>query len=143
MSAAFYTAYLNPAVGMLRKQMLYILNPNKIMATHYLIQKHKARGHKIIVFSDRIFALQVLSHQLNEWGMKNIGMIEGRCEGWERDQIIRDFKENPDSAVILLSRVGDAALDMPDANVIIQVSSMGVGHSWRSTLLACAPVAVC
>ena len=40
-------------------------------------------------------------------------------------QIIKDFKENPDSHVILLSRVGDAALDMPDANVIIQISASG------------------
>jgi DNA excision repair protein ERCC-3 len=125
MTAEFYDGYLQAGISRLRKEMLYILNPSKIMAAHYLIQQHSQRGHKIIVFSDRIFPLHVLSQALLTWGLKDIGMIEGKCQAWERDQIIKDFKNNPKSHVILLSKVGDAALDMPDSNVIIQISASG------------------
>ena len=57
------------------------------MAMHYLIQKHKEKGHKIIVFSDRIFPLEVISHAIQLFGMDGVGMIMGKCEDWERDQV--------------------------------------------------------
>ena len=38
---------------------------------------------------------------------------------------MKSFKTHADDHVILLSKVGDAALDMPDANVIIQIASSG------------------
>jgi superfamily II DNA or RNA helicase len=42
--------------------------------------------------------------------------------------LTRSFKNNADDHVILLSKVGDAALDMPDANVIIQIASSGASR---------------
>jgi len=35
------------------------MNPKKFQACQYLIHYHEARGDKIIVFSDNVFALEV------------------------------------------------------------------------------------
>jgi DNA excision repair protein ERCC-3 len=120
-----------------KEQMLYIMNPNKLMAAHHLILKHKKLGHKIIIFSDRIFPLAVLSKALDRLDQKlpighperlGAGRIDGSCEAWERQKLMDSFKNNADDHVILLSKVGDAALDMPDANVIIQIASSGASR---------------
>ena len=149
MAADFYGAYLaarKPAGAAAaeqggsifhKEQMLYIMNPNKLMAAHHLILKHKKLGHKIIVFSDRIFPLEVLSKALDQLDQKlpighperlGAGRIDGSCEAWERQKLMDSFKNNADDHVILLSKVGDAALDMPDANVIIQIASSGASR---------------
>ena len=130
-----------------KEQMLYIMNPNKLMAAHHLILKHKKLGHKVIVFSDRIFPLVVLSEHLDQLDQRlkclptckknckggctqhpewlGAGRIDGSVEAWERERLMKSFKTHADDHVILLSKVGDAALDMPDANVIIQIASSG------------------
>ncbi len=157
MAADFYTAYLGAGKYRTRapddgasaasqaqggsvfhkEQMLYIMNPNKLMAAHHLILKHKKLGHKIIIFSDRIFPLKVLSDALDRLDKKlpaghpeilGAGRIDGSCEAWERQKLMDSFKNNADDHVILLSKVGDAALDMPDANVIIQIASSGASR---------------
>ena len=38
------------------------MNPSKFMATEYLIKWREAQGDKIIVFSDNVFALEVLEN---------------------------------------------------------------------------------
>ena len=38
--------------------VLYVNNPNKIMACHFLVNFHERRGDKVIVFSDNLFALE-------------------------------------------------------------------------------------
>merc|ERR1719420_1561629 len=40
-------------------------------------------------------------------------------------KIIENFKRNPQINTIFISKVGDNSLDMPDANVLIQISSHG------------------
>ena len=35
------------------KQLLWVMNPNKMRACEFLIQYHEARGDKIVVFADR------------------------------------------------------------------------------------------
>ena len=40
-------------------------------------------------------------------------------------QVLTEFKTNPDCCCIGLSKIGDTALDIPDANVIIQISGHG------------------
>jgi DNA excision repair protein ERCC-3 len=57
MTKEFYKEYLDPAQS-LRRQALYCMNPTKFRTCEYLIKYHEALGHKIIVFSDNIFALK-------------------------------------------------------------------------------------
>jgi DNA excision repair protein ERCC-3 len=62
MSPEFYAEYLiacdQPGMGR-RRQLLWVTNPNKFRSCQFLIRYHEARGDKIIVFSDSVFALAV------------------------------------------------------------------------------------
>lgn len=44
--------------------MYYVCNPNKFIACEFLVQLHEARGDKIIVFSDQLFALEWLARSM-------------------------------------------------------------------------------
>jgi DNA excision repair protein ERCC-3 len=43
----------------------------------------------------------------------------------ERMQILQNFKFNPKVNTIFVSKVADTSFDLPDANVLIQISSHG------------------
>lgn len=99
------------------QQLLYILNPIKFKACEYLMHRHKARGDKIILFSDDVPALLLYCELLK------IPHIYGQTTQQERSTILSSFKSHPKFNCVGLSKVGDTALDIPEANVIIQVSS--------------------
>nr|KAF6450099.1 ERCC excision repair 3, TFIIH core complex helicase subunit [Molossus molossus] len=40
-------------------------------------------------------------------------------------QILQNFKHNPKINTIFISKVGDTSFDLPEANVLIQISSHG------------------
>ena len=46
------------------RQALYFNNPNKYMACDYIRQIHEARGDKIIIFCDHIFAMKKYANKL-------------------------------------------------------------------------------
>ena len=48
----------------LEKLALWVNNPNKFMACQYLIKLHEARGDKIIVFSDNLYAIENYAKRL-------------------------------------------------------------------------------
>ena len=86
-------------------------------------------SRRVIVFSTLLFPLKWLGKRLAEWGM-GVGRVTGEVSSAEeRIDLLSRFKSADDPMnVIMLSNVGDAALDMPDANVIIQISSQGGGR---------------
>lgn len=43
----------------------------------------------------------------------------------ERMQILQNFKYNPKVNVIFVSKIADTSFDLPEANVLIQISSQG------------------
>lgn len=43
----------------------------------------------------------------------------------ERIQILQNFKYNPKVNTIFVSKVADTSFDLPEANVLIQISSHG------------------
>ena len=97
--------------------MLYVCNPNKFIACEYLVQLHEARGDKVIVFSDNLFALEWLAKAMKR------PFINGRVSELERMNILDYFKKYDDINTIFLSKIGDTSIDLPAANVIIQISS--------------------
>lgn len=117
MTPEFYHAYLREASR--RKILLYVMNPNKFRACKYLINYHEARGDKIIVFADNVFALKAYAKAFKK------PYIYGPTNNRERVHIIENFKRNPMVNTIFISKVGDNSIDMPDANVLIQISSHG------------------
>ena len=117
MTLDFYREYLRPENSS-RKQALYVMNPTKFRACQYLMEYHEqARGDKIIIFSDNIFALREYSTRLRR------PYIFGGTSHAERTRILTLFKKSPELNTILLSKVGDNSIDIPEANVIIQISS--------------------
>jgi len=116
MAPEFYHEYLNAeTIG--RKLLLYVMNPIKFQYTQFLIKYHEQRGDKIIVFSDNIFALQAYAKKLGK------PFIYGPTSGTERMRILNQFQHNPALKTIFISKVGDTSIDLPEANVIIQISS--------------------
>jgi DNA excision repair protein ERCC-3 len=58
MTSEFYAEYLRQENR--KRMLLYCMNPEKFQACQFLIKYHEARGDKIIVFSDNVYALQVM-----------------------------------------------------------------------------------
>jgi DNA excision repair protein ERCC-3 len=110
----FYREYLRtPSLS--RKKTLSVMNPNKAYIMDHLLRFHEARGDKIIVFSESIFALNWYAEKYKAV------VISGNTSQADRDDVISAFRSDTGVNRLFLSRVGDVALDVPDANVIIQV----------------------
>ena len=117
MTAEFYAEYLRTPRR--RRKLLYVMNPNKFRTCEYLVKYHQSRMDKIIVFSDNLFALQHYAIILGK------PYIDGETPQSERLNILANFKRRPDLNCIFISKVGDNSFDIPDANVLIQISAHG------------------
>lgn len=117
MTPEFYREYLICKTS--KKLLLYVMNPNKFRACQFLIRYHERRGDKTIVFSDNVFALKHYAIKMNK------PYIYGPTSQSERIQILQNFKFNPKVNTIFVSKVADTSFDLPEANVLIQISSHG------------------
>ena len=119
MTAEFFKKYLDKEQAS-KRQVLFCMNPNKFMTCQYLMRFHEQqRGDKIIVFSDNIFALREYATALRR------PLIYGDTSHAERTRVLHAFKFSTEINTIFLSKVGDNSIDIPEANVIIQISSHG------------------
>ncbi|XP_003742781.1 general transcription and DNA repair factor IIH helicase subunit XPB [Galendromus occidentalis] len=117
MTPEFYREYLTAKAA--KKLLLFVMNPNKFQICQYLIQYHERRKDKIIVFSDNVFALKHFAEKLRK------PFIFGPTSQAERMQILQNFKYNPMVNTIFVSKVADTSFDLPEANVLIQISAHG------------------
>ncbi|XP_065073582.1 general transcription and DNA repair factor IIH helicase subunit XPB-like [Ochlerotatus camptorhynchus] len=117
MAPEFYREYLVTKTS--KKMLLYVMNPAKFRACQYLIRYHEKRGDKTIVFSDNVFALKHYAIKMNK------PYIYGPTSQSERIQILQNFKFNPKVNTIFVSKVADTSFDLPEANVLVQISSHG------------------
>ncbi|KAJ6701752.1 DNA REPAIR HELICASE XPB1-LIKE [Salix koriyanagi] len=117
MTKEFFSEYLKKENSK-KKQALYVMNPNKFRACEFLIRFHEEQRHdKIIVFADNLFALTEYAMKLHK------PMIYGATSHAERTKILHAFKTSSEVNTVFLSKVGDNSIDIPEANVIIQISS--------------------
>ncbi|XP_030571654.1 general transcription and DNA repair factor IIH helicase subunit XPB [Drosophila novamexicana] len=117
MSPEFYREYLTTKTS--KKMLLYVMNPSKFRSCQFLIKYHEKRGDKTIVFSDNVFALKHYAIKMNK------PFIYGPTSQNERIQILQNFKFNAKVNTIFVSKVADTSFDLPEANVLIQISSHG------------------
>jgi DNA excision repair protein ERCC-3 len=117
MTGPFMKEYLRPESSARLKQLLYVMNPSKLRATEFLVRFHEARGDKIIVFSDLVYSLKLYAEMLKR------PLIYGETPERERQAILGTFRTSDALRTICISKVGDTSIDLPEANVIIQVSS--------------------
>lgn len=69
------------------------------------------------MFSDNIYALREYAVRMKR------PFIYGATGHQERTRILHAFKHNPEVNTVFLSKVGDNSLDIPEANVLVQISS--------------------
>ena len=92
---------------------LAAMNPAKLTALDRLITKHK---------DDNVLVIGTYLEQLKEIARKyRVPLITGETPGAERDRIFADFRSGR-SKLIVVSKVANFSIDLPDANVAIQVS---------------------
>jgi DNA excision repair protein ERCC-3 len=115
MPTEFYDEYLRAPSRL--KRTLYAMNPRKFQACQYLINYHETRGDKIIVFSDELYSLKQYALKLGKV------FIYGSTGQQERMKILENFQHNPLVNTLFLSKIGDTSLDLPEATVLIQISS--------------------
>lgn len=116
MTGPFMEQYLMAGNARL-KQLLYVMNPSKLRAVEFLVRFHEERGDKIIVFSDLVYSLKLYAEMLKK------PLIYGETPERERQAILGVFRSSDMIRTICISKVGDTSIDLPEANVIIQVSS--------------------
>uniref|UniRef100_A0A915AQ27 General transcription and DNA repair factor IIH helicase/translocase subunit XPB n=3 Tax=Parascaris univalens TaxID=6257 RepID=A0A915AQ27_PARUN len=117
MSAEFYSYYLRAQIA--RRLLLAVMNPNKFRICQFLIKFHERRNDKIIVFSDNVFALKKYAIEMNK------PFLYGETGQNERMKILQNFQYNPKVNTIFVSKVADTSFDLPEANVLIQISAHG------------------
>jgi DNA excision repair protein ERCC-3 len=115
MTAEFYKEYV--VAESRRARALYIMNPNKIRTCDHLIRFHEARNDKILVFSDDVFALKTYANLLGK------PFIYGSTPNSERVQLLSAFQYNSNAKTLFISKIGDNSIDLPEATVLIQISS--------------------
>ena len=114
MPSKFYGRYLSESSSI--RQILCALNPNKARICDFLIRYHEARGDRILVFSDNVFALRSYATKMMR------SFIYGATGSVERMRILKNFQDYQ-GQTLFISRIGDTSIDLPEANVIIQISS--------------------
>ncbi|GMT19423.1 hypothetical protein PFISCL1PPCAC_10720 [Pristionchus fissidentatus] len=117
MTAEFYAYYLRAQIA--RRLLLSVMNPNKFRICQFLIRFHERRNDKIIVFSDNVFALKRYAIEMNK------PFLYGETGQTERMKILQNFQYNPRVNTIFVSKVADTSFDLPEANVLIQISAHG------------------
>eukprot|EP00117_Sycon_ciliatum_P039747 scpid29506/ scgid29325/ TFIIH basal transcription factor complex helicase XPB subunit; Basic transcription factor 2 89 kDa subunit; DNA excision repair protein ERCC-3; DNA repair protein complementing XP-B cells; TFIIH 89 kDa subunit; Xeroderma pigmentosum group B-complementing protein len=117
MSGEFYREYLR--IRSRKRKLLCVMNPGKFRVCQFLVNHHERRNDKIIVFSDNVFALRSYAIKMNR------PFIDGPTSQHERLRILQNFIHNPALNCIFISKVGDNSFDLPEANVLIQISAHG------------------
>ncbi|MFT7517825.1 MAG: DNA excision repair protein ERCC-3 [Myxococcota bacterium] len=88
-------------------------NPAKTDVLKALLKKHA--GRRILIIGLYIAQLEALSKELN------IPLISGKMPNSEREELYDAFRSG-EVPVLLISKVGNFAIDLPDANVAIQIA---------------------
>jgi DNA excision repair protein ERCC-3 len=88
-------------------------NPRKVEVVQKLIQQET--GHKILIIGEYLDQLKLLAN------VTNFPLITGQTSQKKREELYQKFREG-ELGGLVLSRVGNFALDLPDADVLIQVS---------------------
>ncbi|MGM0443997.1 MAG: DNA repair helicase XPB [Fibrobacterota bacterium] len=88
-------------------------NERKIAIVRELVQKHS--GDRILILGLYISQVERLGRELN------VPVIQGSTPNDERDALYDAFRRG-EIRTMVLSKVGNMAVDLPDANIAIQVS---------------------
>ncbi|KAG5490498.1 hypothetical protein JKF63_00618 [Porcisia hertigi] len=113
-----------PAHLISRPLRLASCNPYKLWCTQALLAFHQQRSppDKVIIFCDYLVDVRFFAHHLH------LPFMDQRTNEAERANLLQYFQHSSDVNAIILTRVGDVALDLPCASVVIQVSGLGASR---------------
>ena len=95
------------------KFMIACSNPLKIEAVRYLLQKH--HHDNILIIGTYLEQLEIISTELN------LPVITGKTPNHLREKLFADFRSGA-IRTLIVSKVANFSIDLPDANVAIQLS---------------------
>ncbi|OHT08545.1 hypothetical protein TRFO_22881 [Tritrichomonas foetus] len=122
MTHEFFFEYLH-CKSLLTKRLLAGLNPNKVMTLQRLIRMHEDHGDKIIVYADIPFILKQYAERLFIDGTKRRPYVTIDTPEKERKRSFKRFLRTSEVNCLFLSRIIDKAIEIPYANVFIQICS--------------------
>jgi len=88
-------------------------NPNKIPIVRQLVEKH--RGDQVLIIGQYLDQLDILAQEFQA------PLITGKTAVRDREKLFEQFR-NGEVSLLVVSKVANFAIDLPDANVAIQVS---------------------
>lgn len=100
----------------IKKAIIASKNPAKKQNLEKLLDKHK--GEKTIIFCDWIDQGENLSEEYD------IPFVSGETEFDDREEYFEKFRKD-ELKTIIVSRIGDEGLDLPDAEIGIVMSGQG------------------
>lgn len=95
------------------KTMLASTNPEKIPVVKELLSRHK--DDRVLIIGQYLNQLELIQSLLG------FPLITGSTPNSERERLFKEFREGVISTLIV-SKVANFAIDIPDANVLIQIS---------------------
>lgn len=90
-------------------------NPEKFNVVKSLLKKHSDESDRILIIGQYIDQLESLAKEIN------VPLITGKTPNKERDKIYDSFR-NGEIRILMVSKVGNFAIDLPDASILIQIS---------------------
>ena len=90
-------------------------NARKLPVIEELLAKHSGQGDRVLILGMYVEQLDWLSRKLG------FPLIEGKTPQRRRDELYDSFRRG-EERVLVVSKVGNFSVDLPDANVAIQVS---------------------
>jgi len=103
---------------MLLMRKMELFNPNKLAYIEMLIQESIRHGHKFILFCDCVMLLQEIASILG------CDYIDGSTDKDTRTRVYSEIR-NGTRQMILVSRIADTGVDLPNVDWAAQIDSLG------------------
>jgi DNA excision repair protein ERCC-3 len=96
-----------------QKTQMASTNPEKIPVVKELLRRHA--GDRVLIIGQYLDQLELMR------GILDVPLITGSTPNPERERLYKEFRDGT-IATLIVSKVGNFAVDIPDANVLIQIS---------------------
>lgn len=106
-------------------QTIASCNPVKLWCAQALLHFHlheRSPPDKVLVFCDYLIDANFYAQHLH------LPVMEQATSEEERRHLLQWFQHSKEVNALILTRVGDVALDIPNASVVIQVSGLGASR---------------
>ena len=93
----------------------------KITMLKEIIEKRMEEGHRFLIFSQFVSALNIVKAEIEKMGIKYF-MITGDTSAKERLRICNDFNQDEDYKIVLISlKAGGTGLNLVGADVVVHL----------------------